>query len=178
MWGGYQNINFQQSVGFFEEPKDSLDAVYIGASPTFTSWLAPLAWKKYGIAMRTFANNGQPFIASQYFLEIARKRQPNAVYLIAINGLYSADDLSVNALHQTTDYFAPSLKKIQLIDSLSNASRCTIEEQCELFFPIIRYHSRWNSLNYYSFHRTFEKYKGGFDDKMFFNITDISPLYF
>ncbi len=175
---GDTGYNFQQSAGFFEEPKDSLDAVYIGASPTFTSWVAPLAYKKYGITMRTFANNAQPFISAENLLKIARKRQSNAVYLIAINGLYEKNELSVETAHRTTDFLPHSLERAFLIYTLCHGFQYSLDEYFELLFPIIRYHSRWNSLSAYFFHRDYERTKGGFTSSTFLNeVENIADYY-
>lgn len=172
---GDTGYNYQQSAGFLAEPRDSLDAVYIGASPTFTSWVAPLAYGKYGITMRTFANDSQPFIAAGNLLKIARKRQPNAVYLIAINGLYERDGLSVEDIHKTTDFLPHSIEYFSLIHMLCNSFGYTSEEYMELLFPIIRYHSIWNSLSVNSFHRDFDEVKGGIVEPAFLdNSKDIS----
>ena len=38
--------NYQWIAGFYEEPEDSLDAVYIGSSAVYSSWIAPWAWNR------------------------------------------------------------------------------------------------------------------------------------
>ena len=86
----HSGTDFQLSDGFFQEQQDSLEVVYIGASPTFTSWSVPIAYKKYGITSWTYGNNMQPFVAIQSFLKLAKKQQPNAVFMICINGLYNS----------------------------------------------------------------------------------------
>lgn len=166
--------NFWLQEGFFEEPKNSLDVVYIGASPTFTSWSTPIAYKKYGITSWTYANNSQPFDAVQSFLKLARERQPNAVYMICVNGLGSAGDLTVEQLHSTSDHFRPSFEKLKLIDRICSDFQSTPEEYLELLFPIVRYHSRWSTLNLYSFHSVFDEYKGACQGSPYFTVTDIS----
>lgn len=175
---GATGYNYQQSAGFLTEPRNSLDAVYIGASPTFTSWVAPLAYKKYGITMRTFSNDSQPFVAVENLLKIARKRQPNAVYLISINGLYEKNELSVESAHRTTDFLPYSIERFSLIDMLHNGFGYTSEECLELLFPIIRYHSIWNILSADYFHRDFQMIKGGFAPSVFLNkVEDISDSF-
>lgn len=166
--------NFQLQAGFFEEPKDSLDVVYIGASPTFSSWITPIVYKKYGITSWTLANNSQPFIVVQEFLEMAYKRQPNAVFLICINGLYSTSELKVQNLHGTTDHLEPSFEKLKLTNKLCRYFQSTPEEYLELLFPIVRYHSNWNALSVYSFHRIFDPYKGADSYPDFSEVVDIS----
>ena len=175
--GGYDNYNFQQFAGFFEEAKDSLDAVYIGASPTFTSWVAPLAYGKYGIAVRTFANDNQPFVAVESLLRIARKEQPNAVFMIAINGLYDSDEVSVEAMHWTTDFFPYSIERFKLVDEMCDDFQYTFEDRCELLFPFIRYHLKENVLSGF-FSRKFENLKGGYSHPIFLSqVEDISGSF-
>ena len=139
--------------GFFEEPNNSLDAVYIGASPVYSSWIAPIAWKKYGIAVWGFSNSSQPFISTLEMLKEARKRQPNAIYLIAVNGIYSSDELKVESLHSTTDQLPLSFEKFSLVNRLCNSFQRQSEDWVELLFPLVRYHSKWDSLSKASFHQ-------------------------
>lgn len=169
--------NYQQSAGFFEEPYDSLDAVFIGASPTFTSWVAPLAWRKYRIAVRTLANDGQPFVAAKSLLKLARKKQPKAVYMIAINGFYAENELPVESMHRTTDFLPHSVERLQAIDTFCNFFQYTWDEETELIFPIVRYHSRWSTLSAAFFHREFENVKGGFAEPFFGDQVDISDHF-
>lgn len=166
--------NFQLQEGFFQEPSNSLDVVYIGASPTFTSWSTPIAYKKYGITSWVYANNSQPFVAIQSFLELARERQPNAIFMICINGQYYSSELAVEAIHSTVDNFKLSFEKIALIDQLCHDFQSTPQECLELFFPIVRYHSRWSMLSKNSFHKSFESFKGAYHHPQFFTSTDIS----
>ena len=142
-----------KASAFFEEPRDTLDAVYIGASPVYSSWIAPVAWKKYGIAVWGFSNSSQPFVATLDLLKCARETQPNAVYLISINGIYNSDDLWVESLHSTTDPLPFSLKKIALINRLCTSFRRPFDDFAELLFPLFRYHSKWSSLSKSSFHK-------------------------
>ena len=175
---GSTDYNYQQSAVFLEEAKGSLDAVYIGASPTFTSWIAPLAYGKYGITMRTFANDSQPFVAVENLFKIARKRQPNAVYLIAINGVYEKDELSVESAHRTIDFLPYSIDRFSLIHKLHKDFQYTSAGYLELIFPIIRYHSIWNSLSKDYFHRNSQSLKGGFIQSVFLNTNeDISGSF-
>ena len=44
--------HYQYVQGFFEEPEDSLDAVFIGASNVYTSWIASVGYKNYGLKIR------------------------------------------------------------------------------------------------------------------------------
>ena len=176
---GYEGYNYQMSAGFFEEPENSLDAVYIGASPVFTSWIAPIAYKKYDIAMRVYANDSQPFVAVNSLMKILREHQPNALYLIAINGLYSSSNYTVESMHWTTDYLPNSFERINLICNTGNSFNFSAGERLELVFPLIRYHSTWNMLNKVSFHPETYNLKGGLNNQTFFSeVQDISSHHY
>ena len=54
--------------GFYFEPKETIDAVYIGNSSVYYYWQAPWAWKKYGIAVYPFSSGGQPIEAIPYLI--------------------------------------------------------------------------------------------------------------
>lgn len=174
--GECENYNYQMSAGFFEESKGSLDMIYIGASPTFTSWVAPVAYGKYGITSRVLANDGQPFVAAEALIKIARKSHPDAVYLICINGLY--ESCSVEQIHRTTDFLPNSKERDYLIQNLCNYFQYDFGDWVELELPIIRYHSRWNTLGTASVYPRFNNLKGGFSDPNFLGkVTDISQGY-
>lgn len=129
---------------FYDEHPDSLDAVYIGASGVFASWCAPLAWEKYGITVWSFASTSQPLSSAKYLIEEARKTQPDAVYIIALN-FYSATPKEV-PIHNIVDYMPLSLTKIKLTNSLTEKGGFPLKDSMEFYVPLIRYHSRWNAL--------------------------------
>ena len=172
---GWDQVN--GILAFFDEAENSLDAVYIGSSVTYSSWVAPVAWKKYGVAMRVLTNNSQAFIGVESFLKAARKSQPNAVYLIAINGYYKTAAPIFEDLHHMVDHFPFSIEKFRLTAQLCRDFQCTPAECLELFFPLVRYHTRWSDLQAGAFHTLALPYKGVADYRDFLEGSkDISSL--
>ena len=76
------SIDYHLIAGFYEEPEESLDAVYIGSSNCFVFWNPLFAWEEYGICVYPFASSAQPFYAAEYLIKECRKTQPDAVYII------------------------------------------------------------------------------------------------
>ncbi len=144
---------------FYDEPYDTIDAVYIGSSNTYSFWQAPLAWKDHGIAVCAFAASNHPVQACVYEMEEIRKTQPNAMFIMNIN---SFKDMEVHlpALHCITDFMPFSSNKLQLIRDL--APQCGVYgiDQFEFLFPIIRFHSSWYELTGNDF-IPLNYYKGG-----------------
>lgn len=131
---------------FYEEPEDSLDAVYIGSSVVYSLWAAPLAWENYGIAVWPFSTPDQPLEMAEGLIREARKTQPDAVYIVALN--YEDRDFENDSvtLHRMTDYMPFSLNKLKIINTYAELGNWDFSQKLEFIFPILRYHSRWSEL--------------------------------
>ena len=143
--------------GFYAEPADSLDAVFIGSSATYAFWNAPYAWHKYGLTVFPLASPTQPFAAAEYLIREARKTQPNALYIVQFR---SINNLSSVTLHRMTDYMPLSLNKLQMVDTLGDYMNLSLKQKAEYVFPVIRYHSRWTGLTEKDFYNPLDGYKG------------------
>ena len=154
--GDYRN--YQWVRGFYAESKNSLDAVFIGGSQTYSSFEAPLAWGRYGIAAWPYTSGAQRFSSTEHIIREARKRQRDAVYVISINNIYFTYD--IERLHNLTDYMPMSSNKLKLIDDMAEMNDYTAAQRMELIFPLYRYHSRWKDLKADDFHYTLNGLKG------------------
>ncbi len=167
--------NYQWIAGFYEEREDSLDAVYIGGSNVYSFWAAPLAWEKYGITVYPFACNSQPLAAAEYLIKEARKTQPDALFLVSINGI---GEITEQKIHYLADYFPMSANKATMIRNLSEMGGFSVAESLEFYFPLLRYHSRWNSLTAEDFNYTNNGLKGGSVYSAYLqNIKDVSSSF-
>lgn len=153
-------VNYQLEAGFAAEPENTLDAVYIGGSNAFTYWEGPLAWDQYGIAVQTFASDGQSLDAREYFLSYAIKKQPDALFIITVQDYVRPWENA--AIHWSVDYFPESIEKYKLIKSLTDLAGFSFSEKLSFYFPLIQYHSRWTELTAADFHYELDGLKGGF----------------
>ena len=151
---GYQNI-----ASFYEEPEDSLDAVYIGSSNCFVFWNSLLAWEEYGISVFPYACNNNTFYSTEYLIKEARKTQPDAVYVVNINTLTDGE-LSLQQFRKIIDCMPFSFNKLALINHLANVADYSFADRLEFYFPIIRYHSRWNEIDESDFSNELNGLKG------------------
>lgn len=166
--------NYQLISGFYEESKDSLDAVYIGGSNVYAFWIAPWAWENYGIAVYPFACDSQPLVAAKDMIQEARKTQPNALFIVSINTFMNVKP-SEFQIHWLTDYMPESMKKFQLIEDLANLGGYSFLERLEFHFPLLCYHSRWNQLVKDDFYYVNNGFKGGSVYSAYLkSITDVS----
>ncbi len=147
--------------GFYDEPENTLDAVYIGASNVFGAWAPPIAWEHYGIAVYPFGGGGMKVAAAEYMIEEARKRQPDALYIVGICDWTLDPTPDPGWMHRTVDYIPMSLNKIRLVEAICDMGDLPWKERLEYYIPLIRYHSRWNDLTEESFLMDFGNNKAG-----------------
>ena len=173
--GDYRN--YQWVRGFYAEKRDTLDAVYIGSSTCYAYWNPLVGWDDFGIAVYPYATNAQHFVATEYLIREVRKTQPNAVIIVNTNTI---DDsrMSVITQHNLLDYMPFSLNKLQLTKYLCDTAGLTPEERLELYFPMYRYHSRWNELRFADFNYRLDGMKGVSSYPAYRNmVTDVSGMY-
>ncbi len=143
--------------GFFQERENSLDAVFIGSSTTYAYWTAPTAWNNYGIAVYPLSNAAQPLAATKFLIDDARKKQPDALYIVNVTSVLDEYDLR---LHRLTDNYPFTVNKYPMINYVCDRLGLSFTEKMEYFFPILRFHERWSNLIEYDFNPDPEAYKG------------------
>lgn len=155
---GDDDLRDQKRIsGFFQERESSLDAVFIGSSTTYAYWTAPTAWNSYGIAVYPLSNASQPLAATKFLIDDARKRQPDALYIVNVTSVLDEYDLR---LHKLTDNYPFTLNKYPMINYVCDRLGLSFTQKMEYFFPILRFHERWSKLSAYDFNPDPEEYKG------------------
>ncbi|MBR1692755.1 MAG: fibronectin type III domain-containing protein [Lachnospiraceae bacterium] len=168
---------YQIVEGFYNEPPDSLDAVYVGASNVYAFWQAPLAWGDYGYAIYPLSVAGMPAQATKYMVEEGRKTQPDALYIINLNG-FKKPKITEQSIHYLVDYMPFSVNKFRLVNELTEAQGIGVSDRLEYFFPIIRFHSGWSELSSHVFGRSLNGLKGAISYSEFLKTTkDVTEKY-
>lgn len=131
--------------GFYDQPRGSIDVIYLGSSRSAHA-VEPLAlWKETGITSYSLATGRQPPLASYYLLEEAvRLQHPSVLFLEA--GLFTRDEAetAIGPLHWALDPLRLSLVKIRAAAEI--ARRYPNERALDYVFPLLNYHERWAEL--------------------------------
>ncbi|MDO4633596.1 MAG: hypothetical protein Q4B01_07040 [Eubacteriales bacterium] len=154
-WNYYGNQAQTRVQSFYQQPKDSIDVLYTGASFAYCG-ISPLSiYEKYGITGYVFANPSQKSYMSYYYLQEALKTQSPSVVVYEV-GTAADDSFATEGYHRKNlDYTKWSREKwdtIQLI--LKN---CADESIKDYLFPLLRYHSRWEDLSSADFNISTDK---------------------
>ena len=152
---GYDHI-----ANFYDEKPGTMDVIMVGASEVNATWQPPIGWREYGIAVWDFAIDTLPPRAVRIMIDEARKRQPQAVVLISLNPFkLELDKYSVDKIHRAVDFLPLCKTKIDLVNAMTG-KYYSLSEKLEFLFPIIRFHSRWDSLKGPAFGEKHEDFKG------------------
>ena len=176
--------HYQWIRGFYSEPKNSLDVVFIGSSVNYSEINPMFLWNAAGIASRDFTTNSQPLEVVEYLLREAVRRQPEALYVISLNTIQGK--LSDVDLHYVTDYMPFSFNKLHMIDRYLELQKSLGQAKGEegtglkakrwqYVFPVILYHTRWEELESIDFLYKNDGVKGAcYYSTYLSGITDIS----
>lgn len=169
--------NYQWIAGFYEEPENTLDAVYIGSSNCYAFWNPLVAWQSHGIAVYPYASNDQPFAVTAHLITEVRKTQPDALIIVNLNSLRDTV-INENNMHYLLDNMPLSRNKIALTRHLCEQEELSLSESMEFYLPIIRYHERWNELKRTDFEYSFNGLKGASNYSTHLqNFQDVTHLY-
>ena len=169
--------SYQTFKGFYAEPKNSLDMVYIGQSNVYPFWNAPLCWENYGFTTYPLAIGAMPARSVKYVLEEAVKTQPEALYLINLNS-FTDIRFNVSHLHNVADYMKMSSTKSKMIEDLIPYLGDEQYSKLEFYLPIVRFHPGWNELTDMSFDLAYNGLKGGSIYSTFLGTTqDVTESY-
>lgn len=149
--------HYQWIRGFYKEPKDSLDAVFIGSSSVYSFWQAPIAWGKYRLKIYSFTSASQPLTETKTIIENLRRTQTRPLFIISTNII---SGYNYNTLHYLIDYI-PFKYKFKFVSDMAETEQISFQDTLEYHFPIIRFHGRWKNMSSEDFHYELEGLKGG-----------------
>ncbi len=141
--GLMRNKLYSTTRALYEEPRHSVDVLFMGSSHMLNA-VAPLQlWQEQGIASVNYAQNGQVLPVSYYALQEALRFQtPDLVVLDVYKAVQDSLIDSKASLHYTLDTMKPGLPKYKAIFDLMSAG-----ERGEYVINLIAYHTRWKELS-------------------------------
>lgn len=161
---------------FYDEPKDSLDAVFIGSSAVYGYWLSPVAYGKYGITVWPYSSGGQGLSQAKSIIQNTKRNQKNALFIISTNGVW--ERMSNGAMHSMLDYLPRTLENLLMISDACQIESRSFTESSAFFFPLAQFHTRWSMIQSEDFHYENDGLKGGSRYKdLLSGIDDVSAIF-
>lgn len=139
---------------FYDEPKNSLDVVYIGASNVYAHFNTVLAYKLYGFTTGMLTSSQQPLSATKYLLKEANIYQNPKVYVIDIGNVsIDVNTTTTSTIRNVTDAMKYSKNRSQTIDFMLQYVDEKIEKKdyYSFYYSFFIYHNSWKNINYGNF---------------------------
>lgn len=136
---------------FYDEPRNSLDVVYVGSSNANTSFNTVLAYNLYGFTTGMLSTESQSFINVKYLIKESEKYQKPKLYIVDIAKL--ADDFRYleDGCRKTLDSMKFSLNRIDAINELLYNADIPKSEYIGYYFNFLLYHNHWKTVNIVNF---------------------------
>ena len=80
--------------GFYEEPKNSLDVIFMGNSDVYRGISPITLWDEYGIASYNFVSSGQRMWTAYYTLEESLKYQKTKLIVLNMDSAFNESNSS------------------------------------------------------------------------------------
>ena len=150
-------------MGFYAEPKNSLDAVIIGSSSVFPYYITPKLYGENGVVLYPVSTNLQRPVAQKYLAEEVWKRQKPALLILEMRMYTGKDtDMTSNMAYTrgVTDNLRYSGNRIRAIremvsDEVAAQTTETDVNRLHYYFDIFKYHENVRSLRLLSQWRSF-----------------------
>lgn len=148
--------------GFYEEPKNSLELLFIGNSDLYRGISPIVLYDNYGIASYSYTAPGQRVWTGYYMLKESLLYQKPKVVVFGVDAVFSNNDSSNSNYRKVFDNMKANSVKYEAIND--DVYNFTLSEKISYYFPIFRYHARYKELTKedlkYAFYDYHFAYKG------------------
>lgn len=141
----FNNYDYNSIIsrGFYLEPKDSLDVIFLGASDVFTGFSSAYAYEQFGFTSYPYAfdANSSQMLLSQ-LREVLTRQNPQMI-VIEINAfLYNppTPERDEARFRKYLDNIPFSMNKVRSIKEFVSE-----DEQMFYLFPLAKYHENWKA---------------------------------
>ena len=160
----------QAFAGFYDEPQDSLDLIFIGSSSVYPYYMLPYLWKEYGYTCGELSSSIQRAENMPYLIREAAKTQTPMLMIVEMRMFYRSaeicDQEEVRFFnHVTVDNLKYTANRLSLIKNTY------LHTSVSDYIDFIRYHGGWKDfkpedLKYWDY-KLHDPYKGfAFDPKV------------
>ena len=167
---------------FYELEDNTVECDFFGSSVAQRAYVTPVAYHDYGVPAYTLATGTQPFVLTKYLMKEALKTQTPKLFVVELKGVNkSADWVGDIHIRRVVDNMKPSLNRFQAIRSaitfVPEGANDVDSTGLSYYFPIIKYHSRWNPSKRIKAYEDVDYYNGWSPNAGYtFKVKKITPV--
>ena len=137
---------------FYDLEDNTVDCIFFGSSVAQRAYVNPIAYHEYGVPAYTLGTGTQPLVLTKYLMREALKTQKPKLFVVDLKGVNkSADWVGDVHIRRVVDNMKRSLNWFQAIRAtityVPKDANNVDSSGLSYYFPIIKYHSRWNPNN-------------------------------
>ena len=147
-WTLWNNDNTVKE--FYKEPKNSIQAVFLGTSQV-ASGISPVElYDEYGICAYNLGTERQPLFSSYYWLQEVERLHKESLKVVVLDVSYLVQK---EKEHDSLKFFNEKALAHMKLSPVKEAAIRELSKRyedldyLENIIPLLRYHSRWNVLN-------------------------------
>ena len=149
--------NYDTTRGFYEEPENTIETIFLGASTTVNGYIPMELYDNYGLCTYNLGTELQPMLASYYWLEEVNRLHGDSLKNVVL-------DVTMLRRVPQDAYYQKALDGMRLSDIKVQALsdfRQGSDDVLSYMFPLISYHSRWSSLEKSDFEKIYYEINHG-----------------
>ncbi len=143
--------NYYTTEGFYEEPDDTVETLFLGASVMQSSVSPMEMYQEYGINSYNLGTEQQPVLGSYYWLRETYDHHSETLKTVVFDVSALRSKSKDSFYHKCLDNMKFSKNKLQAAYEYKEKD---IGDTVSFLVPLLSYHGRWNSLE----ESDFEKY--------------------
>ena len=145
----YESTNEDATAGFYEEPKNRIETLFVGASMTSVGITPMELYENYGICAYSITSEAQPVLASYYWVKEAYRLHPDTLKTVVFDVSMMRRDVGKGFYEKALNGMKYSSVKREAINEASNGMGAVLGYT----FPLLTYHSRWAEIGRTDFHK-------------------------
>lgn len=129
------------------QPKNTIDVVFIGSSGLYRGWSSVEAWHDYGYTSWVWATPAQPFFSAKYIIKDIQRTQSPRLFIITYSQL-KAEDRKYNEsyIRNVVDNLPFSFNRLQAVNALMEYRKDGRISPLYYIFPFFRFHDDWENV--------------------------------
>lgn len=151
-WNNYDTIH-----GFYEEPENTIETIFLGASTTVNGYIPMELYENYGLCAYNLGTEQQPMLASYYWLEEVNRLHKDSLKNVVLDVTMLRRIPQDAFYRKALDGMRLSDIKVQALSDFRQGS----DDVLLYMFPVISYHSRWSSLEKSDFEKIYYEVNHG-----------------
>ena len=164
----YRSDQVRADAVYADAADDTWSGAIMGTSSVYCGWVAPLAWKEYGLTIYPASFNGIPFFLYENLIKELRSRRAGVdFFVIDVRGILKmSSPINEAFIRYVTDVMPMSSNKLDALKrsfeviETYNDKELTAAEKAAYYFPLLKYHLRWSMLTEEDYTDLPDEYKG------------------